>query len=134
METPEVIYFKGCIEDSVTPNCIISNKKWKFNNMIVPINCICYINTMYEYKYKKLAILLAIIGLILVIGSMDQEFKSLGFLLIIIGVGLLWYAHTHPIYYVQIGTAATKHNFKCDKNIFKEIYNGMNNALNDRIF
>ena len=118
IEMKEVIYFEGCINGSERPNCTITNKKWRFNNMIIPINHVTYINIGTQANIKN-AIYVIGAGIIMnIIGGTFNEsiYKN------------------HPDYYIQVGTSQTEHCFKCNESDFRTIYLGMSEALNNRIF
>lgn len=136
IEMKEVIYFEGCINGSERPNCTITNKKWRFNNMIIPINHVTYINIGTQANIKN-AIYVIGAGIIMnIIGGTSNEsiYSYLGIALLLVGIVMFLYYKNHPDYYIQVGTSQTEHCFKCNESDFRTIYLGMSEALNNRIF
>ena len=138
IDIQEVTYFQGTIGECKDINCIITNKKWTFRDMIIPINHVAYINTRVQQNESKIPVYLIIAGIgVMVLGAIipseSESVIGVGIVLIAIGLLLVWLMKKTE-YFVKVGTSATIHNFKCTEDTFMEVYKGMQEALNNRIF
>lgn len=138
IDIQEVTYFQGTLGENKDINCIITNKKWTFRDMIIPINHVAYINTRVQHNKSKFPGCLIIAGIgVMVLGAIiPTESKGVvGAAIVLIGLGLIlsWLMKTTE-YFVKVGTSATTHNFRCTEDTFMEVYKGMQEALNNRIF
>lgn len=135
IDIQEVTYFQGTLGECKDINCIITNKKWTFRDMIIPINHVAYINIRVQRNKSRIPLVLIIVGIwVMIFGAIDSDKSGiLGICVIVIGLLLLWLMQKTE-YLVEVGTSATTHNFRCTKDTFMVVYKGMQEALNNRIF